>query len=105
MSVDFWTFSGWLFGLISLIFGVIQFFQKTKYKKELNKKEEGGCHSKKNDRLKIRCQYTDNNGVTHNFDSDFSEAYENDTQIKVTFEDGSHHSVELSKIVMISFIG
>lgn len=75
------------------------------YKKELKKKEEGGCHSKKNDRLKIRCQYTDNNGVTHNFDSDFSEAYENDTQIKVTFEDGSHHSVELSKIVMISFIG
>ena len=43
--------------------------------------------------------------MTHNFDSDFSEAYENDTQIKVTFEDGSHHSVELSKIVMISFIG
>ena len=37
MSVDFWTLSGWLFGLISLIFGVIQFFQKTKYKKELNK--------------------------------------------------------------------
>ena len=75
------------------------------YKKELKKKVEGGCHSKKNDRLKIRCQYTDNNGVTHNFDCDFSEAYENDTQIKVTFEDGSHHSVELRKIVMISFIG
>lgn len=75
------------------------------YKKELKKKVEGGCHSKKNDRLKIRCQYTDNNGVTHNFDCDFSEAYENDTQIKVTFEDGSHHSVELRKIVMSSFIG
>ena len=43
--------------------------------------------------------------MTHNFDCDFSEAYENDTQIKVTFEDGSHHSVELRKIVMISFIG
>lgn len=41
------------------------------YKKELKKKVEGGCHSKKNDRLKIRCQYTDNNGVTHNFDCDF----------------------------------
>lgn len=74
-------------------------------KKELKKREEVGNYSKNKDRLKIRCKYTDNNGVLHNFDTNFSESYENGTHIKVTFEDGSHHSVELNKIVMISFIG
>lgn len=54
-------------------------------------------------RLKIRCQYIDNNGLYHNFDCDFSEAYENDTQIKVTFEDGSDHVLNLNEILLISY--
>ncbi len=33
--MDFFTFSGWLFGLISLIFAVVQLIQKNKYKKQI----------------------------------------------------------------------
>lgn len=60
-------------------------------------------NSKNKKRLKIRCQYIDNNGLYHNFDCDFSEAYENDTQIKVTFEDGSDHVLNLNEILLISY--
>ena len=34
--MDFITISGWLFGLISLIFGIIQLLQKNKCKKQIN---------------------------------------------------------------------
>ncbi|MBT3207286.1 MAG: hypothetical protein HN704_03175 [Bacteroidetes bacterium] len=34
--MDFISISGWLFGLISFIFGIIQLIQKNKYKKQLN---------------------------------------------------------------------
>ena len=60
-------------------------------------------NSKNKKRLKIRCQYIDNNGLYHNFECDFSEAYENDTQIKVTFEDGSDHVLNLNEILLISY--
>lgn len=33
--MDFFTISGWLFGLISLIFGIVQLLQKNKYKKQI----------------------------------------------------------------------
>ncbi len=33
--MDFFTISAWLFGLISLIFGVVQLIQKNKYKKQI----------------------------------------------------------------------
>jgi len=33
--MDFFTISGWLFGLISLIFGIVQMLQKNKYKKQI----------------------------------------------------------------------
>lgn len=33
--MDFFTVSGWIFGLISLIFGIIQLIQKNKIKKQI----------------------------------------------------------------------
>jgi len=33
--MDFLTISGWIFGLVSFIFGLIQLIQKNKYKKQL----------------------------------------------------------------------
>lgn len=34
---DFLSWSGWAFGLIGVIFGIIQFNQKTKYKNKYEK--------------------------------------------------------------------
>lgn len=33
--MDFFTISGWIFGLVSLIFGIVQLMQKNKYKKQV----------------------------------------------------------------------
>lgn len=33
--MDFFSISGWIFGLASLIFGIIQMVQKKKYKKQV----------------------------------------------------------------------
>jgi len=33
--MDFITISGWIFGLASFIFGIVQLIQKNKYKKQL----------------------------------------------------------------------
>ena len=42
--MDFITISGWFFGLISLIFGIVQMMQKNKYKKQIkqNQNIKGG---------------------------------------------------------------
>lgn len=37
--MDFIAISGWVFGLISLIFGIIQMMQKNKYKKQIKQKQ------------------------------------------------------------------
>ena len=34
--MDFITISGWFFGLVSLIFGIVQLMQKNKFKKQIN---------------------------------------------------------------------
>ena len=37
--MDFIAISGWFFGLVSLIFGIIQMIQKNKYKKQIEQKQ------------------------------------------------------------------
>ena len=38
--MDFITISGWCFGLLSLIFGIVQMMQKNKYKRQLKQKQK-----------------------------------------------------------------
>ena len=37
--MDFIAISGWFFGLVSLIFGIIQMMQKNKYKKQIEQQQ------------------------------------------------------------------
>ncbi|MCK4663685.1 MAG: hypothetical protein KAT68_12515 [Bacteroidales bacterium] len=34
--MDFFSISGWIFGLVSFIFGIVQMIKKNKYKKQIN---------------------------------------------------------------------
>jgi len=40
MNNDFFTYTGWLFGLLSLIFGIFQWYQKNECKKKLEGKNK-----------------------------------------------------------------
>jgi hypothetical protein len=44
MNFDFFTISGWLFGLISTIIAVVQYIEKDKYRKKLKIIEQKNDH-------------------------------------------------------------